>query len=159
MLTPEAMITDFFVGFSILGLVASLVSLAASVFLGLAVYYDAKSWNSDSAVMWGLLCGILGFIPAIIYLVIRSSSKSQIKCPRCRNKLPVGTQICYICQTPIQQMVQPSEAETLLYKKRAKLFLILMIVFNVLLIISIVMMFVFMFTNVMKNIPDLSMYY
>ena len=65
------------------GLLLSAVGVLSSVFLGLCVYNDALSNSRDDAVMWGLLCGFLGVIPSIIYLVIRKNNTAVTPCPGC----------------------------------------------------------------------------
>lgn len=112
----------------------SLLSLLTNVFLGLAIYNDAKSWGCDNAVMWAVLSGVFGLIPAIIYLVIRSDSSSKMKCPVCGNKIAKGSQFCPVCSNPVPPVAidYAAAAES---KKRAKLFLILMIVAFVLSIV------------------------
>lgn len=141
-------------GVGALYLLVMVVNIAACVFLGLSVYNDAKSWNCNSAVMWGILCGFFTLIPSIIYLVIRSNSASMVVCPRCRNKLPKGTQFCNICQSPIMQTGMMPDETVFAYKKRAKLFLILMIV-------SYVLVFILFIAMVMMSlaIASQSMYY
>ena len=47
-----------------------IAAILAQIFLGLAVYHDAKSKGNSSAGMWGVLTGVFGWIPAIIYLCV-----------------------------------------------------------------------------------------
>lgn len=118
-------------GMGILILFAVLLLILAHVFLGLAVYHDAKSWNSESAVMWGLLCGLFGLVPAIIYLVIRGDAKGTIKCPQCHSKVPYGLPNCPFCQLPVSMMKMVSPEESQRRAKLAKTFLILACIFIV----------------------------
>lgn len=61
----------------------ALLSLTERVLFALAAYYDAKAKSNPDALMWALLIGFLGFIPAIIYLVVRNSGKAYVTCPSC----------------------------------------------------------------------------
>lgn len=151
-------LTSMFWGMGIFAFLLTIVSVLSSVFLGLAVYNDAKSWNCDNAVMWGLLSGIIGFIPAIVYLVIRSDAKGKVKCPRCGNKLPVGMQFCPLCQTPIGLILAVNEAEELRLKNKAKNYLIFMIICIVLTIILSIAFMSFWITG-MTGIISESLYY
>ena len=55
-----------------------LAAVAGSVLFGCAVYNDAKSKWNDNATMWGVLVGILGLIPGIIYLCVRNEPLKRI---------------------------------------------------------------------------------
>lgn len=49
------------------------ILLAERILVALAAYHDALSLGrQDESLFWGLLIGFLGFIPAMIYLVVRS---------------------------------------------------------------------------------------
>ena len=50
----------------------AIAAILAQIFLGLAVYHDAKSKGNSSSGMWGVLTGVFGWIPAIIYLCVRN---------------------------------------------------------------------------------------
>ena len=50
-------------GFIVVIILVSRLGIAAQVLLGLATYYDAKARGNSDPAMWGLLVGILGWIP------------------------------------------------------------------------------------------------
>lgn len=116
--------------FFLMALYAILV-YAGQLFLGLAVYNDAKARNIDMATLWGVLTGFFGFIPAIIYLVLRSGNKNSIKCPRCSSQIFNGMPVCPVCQLPVNAVPSLNPAEIMKRRKRAKGFLIAAIVFIV----------------------------
>lgn len=60
-----------------------LLTVAQRVLFALAAYHDACSKSNPDAVMWGLLIGFLGFIPGIIYLCVRNSSRRFTICSNC----------------------------------------------------------------------------
>ena len=109
------------------GLIIMTVSILASVFLGLCVYNDALSNSRTDGVMWGLLCGFLGFIPAIIYLVIRKNNSAMTPCPGCG--YPSVSQMCNCPNCGAQKPLWPPvNAYTEEKKKKSKNFLITTIV-------------------------------
>ena len=136
-------------GIIIFSLLLSLVGIASSVFLGLCVYSDARFKNVKNPAMWGLLSGFLGWIPAIIYLVIRSQ-QSPKPCQRCFDLLPPGAVFCNICGTPVYQ---PGPEELAVFDKRRKRFLILWIASYVLTIVAVFFFigFIFYWVNDMVN--------
>lgn len=94
------------------------------VFLGLAVYYDAKARNMDMASLWGVITGVLGFIPAIVYLAMRSGNKNTIKCPQCSSQIYIGLSVCPVCQMAVSSIPIPNPTVTAKHCRQAKGFLI-----------------------------------
>lgn len=112
-------------GFVIAWILAILMILASHVFVGLAVYYDAQSKMNENATMWGVLCGLLGLIPCIIYLCVRNSPSTRpIVCQSCGWTHPLSSPVCPHCsqQNPFANMSQQN-AMAPYQKKRAKTFL------------------------------------
>lgn len=119
------------ISFGIMALYMLLIYIG-QIFLGLAVYNDAKARNIDMAVMWGVLTGFIGLIPAIIYMVIRSGNKNSLKCPRCSAQIFNGMPACPVCQLPVNLMPSMNPAQIMKHRKLAKGFLIAAIVMIVL---------------------------
>lgn len=99
------------------------------VFIALSIYNDAKALYNDNAVMWGVLSGLLGLIPCIIYLCIRKSGRGMPVqlCVYCRNKLFPGTQVCPYCgsgQPPYNPYAPVYDPEAEAFRAQAKRFLI-----------------------------------
>ncbi len=118
-------------------ILCTILVYTVQTFLGLAVYHDAKARNIDMAVMWGVLTGFFGLIPAIIYLVIRSRNKSSVKCPRCFAQVFHGMPACPVCQLPVDMIPSMNPAQIMKHRKLAKGFLISAIVLTVLIFLSI----------------------
>lgn len=76
--------------------ISTLISVASSVFFGLLIYYDAKRYNNNYAAMWGVLCGLFGWIPLIIYLSLINSQKRDL-CITCGNYSSTSLNICPYC--------------------------------------------------------------
>ena len=90
-----------------------IAAILAQIFLGLAVYHDAKSKGNSSAGMWGVLTGVFGWIPAIIYLCVRSSASQRIiQCTTCGFAIPVSAPGCPIV---IMQILLPNNFLVLLW--------------------------------------------
>ena len=53
------------------------------------------------ASLWGVITGVLGFIPAIVYLAMRSGNKNTIKCPQCSSRIYTGLSACSVCQLAV----------------------------------------------------------
>ena len=115
-------------GFIIFMALYTILLCAGKVFLGLAVYNDAKARNMDTATMWGVLTGFFVLIPAIIYLVIRSDNKNSVRCPRCTAQIFNGMPVCPVCQLPVTMIPSLNPAEIAKRKKSAKGFLIASII-------------------------------
>ena len=115
------------VGIAIIVIVIFLIiaAILAQIFLGLAVYHDAKSKGNSNAGMWGVLTGVFGWIPAIIYSFIRNSASHRfIQCTTCGFAIPASAPGCPNCNhaNPFaQQFFGPFVEQS---KKRAKGFLI-----------------------------------
>ena len=76
----------------------AIAAILAQIFLGLAVYHDAKSKGNSSSGMWGVLTGVFGWIPAIIYLCVRNSSSQRIiQCTTCGFAIPASAPGCPNC--------------------------------------------------------------
>ena len=77
----------------------AIAAILAQIFLGLAVYHDAKSKGNSSSGMWRCFdrCTI-GWIPAIIYLCVRNSSSQRIiQCTTCGFAIPASAPGCPNC--------------------------------------------------------------
>ena len=121
-------------------LIGSLLTIASQVLLAVCVYNDAKSRGDQNATLFAVLSGVLGFIPAIIYLVVRSTSGpgTALMCPNCGVVLPAGAFNCPNCGMPHPKArIIPPDADA--RSRRAKGLLIGWIVSFVL---SIVLMIV-----------------
>ena len=123
--------------------------LAASICLGLAIYNDALSWGEQNAVMWGVLTGFVGWIPAVFYFVGPSRAKRVLVCSVCGGLLPPGVLYCLQCGQyhPEAHLLPP---DTLLRSKKAKRFLIAWAVLNV---SALVVLFVLVFILIFSMIP------
>lgn len=83
-----------------LQVILPLVGLASRILFACAAYQDAKANGNRDATMWGVLIGILGLIPGIVYLCIRKKQNSapiQQICVACRAPLVQGTSVCPYC--------------------------------------------------------------
>lgn len=127
--------------FALIWLVAIGFGLGSQILFAFAVYYDAKAKNNSDPVMWALLTGFLGIIPAIIYLCMRGKESDRlIYCPQCgishKISLPNCPQ-CGIVNTYAAPFIGP---QVDIWKKRAKLCLIWGIILFVL-----IFLFIFLF--------------
>ena len=91
-----------------------LAAVAGSVLFGCAVYNDAKSKWNDNATMWGVLVGILGLIPGIIYLCVRNEPLKRIYvCHNCGWGNPLSARQCGHCGAglyyPTEETLQRQE--------------------------------------------------
>ena len=122
-----------------------LAAVAGSVLVGCAVYNDAKSKWNDNATMWGVLVGILGLIPGIIYLCVRNEPLKRIYvCHNCGWGNPLSARQCGHCGAGLYY---PTE-ETLQRQKKAKTLLIWGIVMWVVMILAFISIFIVMFTMI-----------
>ncbi|CZT56257.1 hypothetical protein BN3661_01276 [Eubacteriaceae bacterium CHKCI005] len=134
----------FFVGIALL-LISLVLAIGSQVMLALCIYNDAKARGDQNAVLFAVLSGVLGVIPAIIYLVLRSNSgpDTALMCPNCGVVLPQGASHCPNCGMPHPKArIIPPDADV--RSKRAKGLLIGWIVSLVLSIVLIVVSVVFM---------------
>lgn len=107
-------------------LLISVVSILSQVFMGLAVYHDARAHGNTNATMWGLLSGLLGWIPAIIYLATRNNVTPVLSCSQCGMQGVHPGFTCPRCGAPPTGfMVSVQDAE--MHKSKAKKFLYAMI--------------------------------
>ena len=74
----EAAAINALMGFIVVIILVSLLGIAAQVLLGLATYNDAKARGNSDPAMWGLLVGILGWIPGIVYLCVRNHRANRL---------------------------------------------------------------------------------
>lgn len=122
--------------------------ILAQIFLGLTIYYDAKSKGNCNAGMWGGLTGVFGLIPAIIYLCVRNSASQRIiQCATCGFAILENASGCPNCNHPnpfAQQFYGPFVE---LSKKRAKDFLIAAICCFAVLILLIIIIVVAAFVG------------
>ena len=90
----------FFVGIALL-LISLVLAIGSQVMLALCIYNDAKARGDQNAVLFAVLSGVLGIIPAIIYLVLRSNSgpDTALMCPNCGVVLPQGAPAA-VCPIP-----------------------------------------------------------
>ncbi len=134
----------FFNMVAVMSVVISLLSIASHVLLALCIYNDAKSRGDQNAVLFAVLSGVLGLIPAIIYLVIRSTSGpgTALMCPNCGVVLPQGSFNCPNCGMPHPKArITPPDAP--IRSRRAKGLLIGWIVSYALTIVLTIVGFVF----------------
>ncbi len=105
-----------------------LLSIACSIFLGLAVYYDAKQQENKNALVWAILTGFFKIIALIIYLIVRNRDKNRLViCENCRKLTSKSLGYCIHCKSPIINQDNSKE-----YKEKIKIFATLAIVFYVL---------------------------
>jgi hypothetical protein len=98
------------------------MEIAAGLMLAFCVYYDARAEQNPRALMWALLCGFLGAIPAIVYLAMRGRVGGRmIVCKTCGRWVPEGASFCALCGQPLRP-VDLAVIQT--YRRRAKGFLI-----------------------------------
>ena len=75
-----------------------IAAVVGQILLALAVYHNAKSRCNPNPAMWGLLTGFLGWIPAVIYYVMRDSARNRLMvCPHCQAAHPVCFSHCPQC--------------------------------------------------------------
>ena len=128
-----------------------LAAVAGSVLFGCAVYNDAKSKWNDNATMWGVLVGILGLIPGIIYLCVRNEPLKRIYvCHNCGWGNPLSARQCRRCGAGLYY---PTE-ETARLQKKAKAFLIIGLVLWGLAAIGEIFMIAHMIQTVMAPILE-----
>ena len=138
--TEEAAVGGIFIGFIFSMILVSVVAIAAQVLLGLATYNDAMARGNSDPVMWGVLVGILGWIPGIVYLCVRNNSANRLMvCPQCGFAHRIAEPFCPQCRIqnsysmPFQNPLAPQQAH------RAKLLLIWAIVaYAVVVVVTIV---------------------
>lgn len=118
---------------------------AGQAFLGLCVYYDARYRGNTNAVMWGVLAGFFQ-LAGLIYLIITLSGKKQIACYSCWRPYPTERPVCPYCGMPsplAYAFSPPDEREK--QRGRRKLFLIFYISAEVVGILSVALMYAFIF--------------
>ena len=74
-----------------------LLWISVKILFALAAYHDALSKGNRDAVMWGLLIGFLGLIPGIIYLCVRNTVSTQVRCRNCGALYDSWYQFCPAC--------------------------------------------------------------
>lgn len=74
-----------------------LLWISVKVLFALAAYHDALSKGNRDAVMWGLLIGFLGLIPGVIYLCVRNSVSTRVRCRNCGALYDSWYQFCPVC--------------------------------------------------------------
>ena len=74
-----------------------LLWISMKILFALAAYHDALSKGNRDAVMWGLLIGFLGLIPGIVYLCVRNSVSTQVRCRNCGALYGSWYQFCPAC--------------------------------------------------------------
>ena len=141
---PEE-VTSILVLFLVGLIIFIILDVTAAVLLGLATYNDAKSRLNDSPALWGVLVGVLGFIPGIIYLCMRNNALNRLTaCPNCGWATPLGQPACLRCGAPnpyLQGSMTPQQQQQLRHK--AAVMLIWAIVLFVLAFIALIIFIVF----------------
>lgn len=128
---------------ALLAPVLSLLYIAARALLGFATFNDARSKSNPDAVMWGVLTGVFGLIPGIIYLCLRSSNSNYVICQKCGCRHFFADANCPQCGTPSQpqQNLNPLAAQQA-HKAKVQL-TISIILFGIAIIAMIIGIFVF----------------
>ena len=147
----EAAAINALMGFIVVIILVSLLGIAAQVLLGLATYNDAKARGNSDPAMWGLLVGILGWIPGIVYLCVRNKPLERIyACYSCGWGNPLSARQCRRCGAGLYY---PTE-ETARLQKKAKAFLIIGLVLWGLAAIGEIFMIAHMIQTVMAPILE-----
>lgn len=60
-----------------------LMILAQRVLFALAAYHDAQAQENPDAAVWGIVVGLFGLIPGIVYLCVRNSGRRLTRCAHC----------------------------------------------------------------------------
>ncbi|NLJ31248.1 MAG: hypothetical protein GX424_06600 [Clostridiales bacterium] len=119
----------------IIGLMILLL-FAERVLIALAAYFDANSKGNRDALMWALLIGFLGPIPAIIYLFVRNSGKTYVVCPNCGLSHWIHDPNCPRCGAPNTAQTMPANPYQEQQAHRAGMFLIFGVILFVLAIVA-----------------------
>lgn len=114
----------------ILIVILCVLGLASRVFLTLAVYFDCQSKRIKASLLWTLLTAIFGWIPAVVYACVRSTSpKEAVLCRQCGSYVPPGEGFCPRCGNAFGLEMQKQK------EKNSKTFLILFVVVYILTVI------------------------
>lgn len=98
-----------------------LASFATRILFAIAAYNDACSKMNPNAVMWGILIGVFGLIPGVIYLCIRNNTaRGPVNCPKCGLLYHSGYQNCPQCGEPNPFNYMQMNPFALQQKQRAK---------------------------------------
>lgn len=90
--------TGVLVGFFLMWMLCIGLCIGVQICLGVAAYSDAKSKMNTNAVMWGVLVGVLGVIPGIIYLCLRNNpTLPTVSCQKCGLPYAVTLPSCPRC--------------------------------------------------------------
>ena len=110
---------------------ASLIGIAARVFVCFAIYYDAKILSVKNRVLWIVLSAIFP-ICGFIYLCARNSLEKTAPrfCPLCGAMSPPGSRYCVNCHSGNLIDCKPEGSQPL--EKKRKIFAIVGIVLVVL---------------------------
>ena len=112
----EAAAINALMGFIVVIILVSLLGIAAQVLLGLATYNDAKARGNSDPAMWGLLVGILGWIPGIVYLCVRNHRANRLMaCPQCGGALLSAVP----CTKSVQRTVSKPSCRTAITSRKA----------------------------------------
>lgn len=132
-------------------LIFSLLYIAYRILLGIATYNDANSKGNTESAMWGVLVGVFGWIPGIIYLCIRNSNCNRlIICQNCGYTHRIAEPNCPQCNVVNPFSQQFTNPLTQIQKRRAKKMLIAAIIVAVVAIILLtcsILCFVFSIVN------------
>ncbi len=144
--------------FMIVILIAAAIEIAGRVLFAVGVYKDAQGNYNNNAMMWALLIGFLGLIPAIIYFCVRKPAMPPLQCPHCRGQLQGAFPTCPYCKGTIDLTIPPQENPSFieLRAKGKKLMIwggILVIVSTVLAIVGTIIYMAAAF-NTVSRIPS-----
>lgn len=136
-----------------------LLCLLAQILIAIAVYNDAMAKGNSEPVMWGVLTGLFGLIPAIIYLCVRNSNRNRlIVCQNCGFTHRISELNCPQCGIANPFAQQFSNPLTEIHKNRAKKLLIAGIIIWVVAFIVLIISLVWFLTAVV-NTPGLAYAY
>lgn len=125
----DAQVATVAIWFGAAMIIFGLLFLTAHILFAIAVYNDAQAKGNNDASMWGILVGVFGWIPAIIYLCIRNNSRNKlIICPNCGFTHRIGDFNCPQCGVANPFSQQFANPMTDMYKARAKKLLIAAII-------------------------------
>lgn len=108
-------------------IIFSILYIAQRVFLCLAVYFDCKSKNISSGVLWTVLTVFFGWIPALVYVCLRKTlKKKELLCRACGSRIVSADGRCPRCGNDVES------SKIKQYNKTSIAFLVLFIVFYIL---------------------------
>ena len=140
---------DFVILLIVACLVLGALGIVQQVMFGLAAYNDAKARGNNEPLMWGLLVGILGLIPGIVYLCLGNSAANRmIYCQKCGFVHKISLPGCPRCGVPNPYSIPFNNPMTPEFARRAKRDLIIAIILFAVVCILCVIFFVMMFSMI-----------